>query len=269
MNAPQWLATALLLNALGGYCAPPAHAQSAGDKEIMRAASDSYDNLAKDGLMEFKCEVVPDWDGLLKSIKAIQPDAGTADEILPYLKQTHFKVSVGPKGAATVSHESDAVAPSVQLAERITRSTSGADQTITGFFQAWGGIAMDSMLPETDSYKLENLGDHYRLTYKEGPSDIVALIAMDYTQTEITITTPQIIIVLHPKFSRAKKGFMLTDLDGLYKTPSNAQMAVKIHVDYGQVEDFDLPSSAVMTMPVGDKTVDMQLAFTAYQIKKR
>ena len=264
MNARQWLAGALLVNALGGYCALSAHAQSPDQREIIRLAQNSYDNLIKDGLMEFRCQVVLDWDAMYKSM------GGAHNEILPFLKQTRFTVAVGPGGASTVSHQSDAAPSDVQVAERIRQSTAGVDQMITGFFQAWGPFALDSIIPNPESeYKLEILGDHYRLSYKDGPADVVVAMTMDYVETESTVSSPQFSGTFHPQFNRGKRGYFLTGLEGTYTAPSNAPQSFKVHVECQEVEGFNLPRTALWTVTVPGKTIDVQLQFTAYQIKKR
>jgi hypothetical protein len=269
MNAPRWIVTAFMVCALGGHCAVPTPAQSAGTKEIIRRANLSYDDFTKDGLIEFQCEVLPDWDSVYKSLKA-DGKMTVHDEILPFLRQTHFKVSVGHGGASTVSHESDAAPPNEQFAERIRMSTSGVDQLITGFFLVWGNFAFDPILPDAESqYELADLGDHYRLTFKQGNADVVILMGLDYAISQTTISTPQLNAVFHPQFYRTKKGYLLSGIEGLYTAPANTQRPFAMHIDYQEVEGFNLPSKVDSSTPFGGKMVHVQLAFTAYRIKKR
>ena len=267
MNASRCIATAILASVLCGYFALPGLAQSADQRGIVRRAAKSYYSLRKAGLVEFRCQITPDWDTLFRSIKSDNP---TDDAIPPYLKQTVFKVAVGPNGAPTVSHESEAAPLTAQMAERLRAITAGLDQLLSGFFQAWGALAIDPMLPDPEgTYDFENLGDHYRVSYKEGETSIIVEMAMDYTETEVTISMGQISVKYQPQFEHGNRGYFLSGLAASYMAPPKPPQPLNLQMEYRDVEGLSLPSKAVFTMPINGKFFDGRFQFSSYQIKKR
>lgn len=267
MNAPRWLATAMLASVLCGSFTSSGLAQSTDKKEIIRRAANSYYSLRKAGLVEFRCQITPDWDTLFKSIKS---DTATDDEILPYLKQTVFKVAVGPSGAPTISHESAAAPPTAQMAERIRAITASLDQLLGGFFQAWSALAIDPMLPDPEgTYSLENMGDHYQVSYKDGEASVMVEMSMDCVETEVGLTLGQISVKYQPQFERGKNGSFLSGLAASYMAPPKPPQPLNLQMEYRDVEGLSLPSRAVFTMPINGKFFDGRFQFSSYQIKKR
>ena len=123
----------LVLTACLGLLAPPVPAANAADqRDTLERINKSYYNLKAEGLEEFRCRVVPDWDSVYRSVKA---DADGL-QLRDVLDRVHFEVAVGPDGAASISRTFDTPPPSQQLAERIRTVTSGFEQVVEGFFQS-------------------------------------------------------------------------------------------------------------------------------------
>ena len=92
----------------------------ADPKEIVRKARQSYYSLKAEGLVQFQCQVLPDWDSIYKEQP---PDALGRDQLLPILKKTRFKVVFTPGGAPTVSH-SEVTPPNKEVASRIQNAST-------------------------------------------------------------------------------------------------------------------------------------------------
>src|SRR5579863_8004534 len=178
------LATFCFLFVLAGLAGT---ARGATDEEIMQRARQSYYNLKDEGLVKYRCRLVPDWKSMAKSLTA---DA-SAQELFPLLSGERFEVAIGPDGASSISHHSDQTPPNEQAAERLRKVTGGLEQTVTGFFQMWSVFMFNSPLPDAgESYLLEDLGERYRVTYKVGANDVVTTMTKDLAIDEMKVTTP-------------------------------------------------------------------------------
>ena len=116
----------LLAASLSSQTAPPAAPSPSPDtasgltvadrKEIIRKARESYYSLKAEGLIEFQCQVLPDWDAIYKD----QPlDPLVRDQLLPVLKETYFQVVFTPGAAPTVSPHSELTPPNKDVADRL------------------------------------------------------------------------------------------------------------------------------------------------------
>ena len=248
----------------------PVDAQSGDKDKIIRQARQAYYNLKTEGLMEFHCEASPDWDSMLKIMK---PPPKDPEQLLPLLKQLLFKVAVGPDGGAMVSHQSDAAPPSQQMAPRLAQVTSGIDQVLNGFFQAWAPFVFGTVFPEPhQEYELEDSGGQYRFHQKQGPADVVVTMTRQFAITEIAVKTPQLEATMHPQFFPGNKGYLLSKLDAAFKVGPATEMDLSINVDYQEVEGFTLPDvlTAMVTVPGGTALdVTIKLNFINYRVTKR
>lgn len=250
--------------------APSASAPTLGlaeRKEILRKAKQSYYSLKTTGFAEFRFQAVPDWDSMYKDLHT---DAVANDQLLPILKKTHFMVVVGPDGASSVSHQSDDAPPSEEVAERIRKTTNGVDQVLTGFLHTWTGFSMAPLFPDIDSdYQVEDTGTEYRVSYKEGETDLVTTIGRDYAIKNIQVTASTMNIAMQPAWKTVKSGFLLTGYDATIKTDSGGLQTLSVAIQYEELEGLNLPNAitAKVTMPDGG-AIHIPLAFVDRTAKK-
>src|SRR5258707_9325385 len=76
--------------------------QQPGKLEVLHKARASYYSLKLEGMAGFQCDMSPNWASLLADQRKTNPEA--IDTAIERLKRIHFSVSVGPDGAAKVSH---------------------------------------------------------------------------------------------------------------------------------------------------------------------
>jgi hypothetical protein len=262
MRKRRWRVTLLLLCWSGLSAALPL-AYGADRKEIIRSARQSYYSLKGEGLTEFRCQVSLGWESTFKALKA---DEVGRDQVLPVLKKTHFELLAGQSGASTVSHQSEVAPPTEEVAERIRKVTGGIEQILTGFMHTWSMFMMEPPLPAVDSeYQLEDLGEKYRLTYKEGPANVVTSMTHDFAIEEMTVTAPELEGTVRPHFARNKNGFVLVGYEATYKAGSSGPQQLSVKVEYKKFEGLNLPSTVTATV----NPVEIVLTFTDYQVKKR
>jgi hypothetical protein len=250
---------------LASVFAIPAHA--ANDQDTIDLARKAYYSLKKEGLVEFRCNVQPDWEAMLAGANA---DDATKTEVLPILKKTRFGVLVGPDGASSISHQSDAAPPNEEVAARIRSMTEGMDQILTGFFQTWSGFTINSIFPDTDTkFQLEDQGDKYRLTYGDGSSGVLISMSHDFAIEELKVTTAQFVATIQPQFVHEENGFLLTGYNASYKPASGDPLQLSVSIDNSDVEKLRLPRTVKATVPTPGGPLEIVLTFSDYQIKKR
>jgi len=257
--------TLAVIYCLAGALTPTA--LGADRKDVIREARRSYYDLKSKGLAGFECQVSMDWDSMFKTLK---PDATGRDQVIPILKKTQFQVLVGPEGASTVSHHSDVAPPNEEVAGRVRQSTGGVEQVLTGFFQTWSGFMMGAPFPEADGdYLLENLGENYRLTYKETSVDVVISMAHDFTIDEMRVTTPDFEARVHPEFARNQGEFVLLGYEATYKAASGAPQQLSMKIENRDVQGFSLPATVTATVDLPAGKLEMPLIFSDCKVTKR
>src|SRR5207302_7741341 len=100
--------------------------------------------------------------------------------------------------------------------------------------------------PLTAHIKLDDLGSQYRLSYKNGSSDVVTLLGKDLIISEIEETSPEFVSIVKPQVTRSAKGFLLTGYVGDYTPkagPGVVHLAVRIN--HAPVNGMQLPVSLI------------------------
>jgi len=244
--------------------APPA---SQARKEVLRKARMAYYSLRGLGLLEFQSSITPTWEVTLAN--EIRNDPAGAQAGIKMLNGLHFAMTLDEQGKVKVDHRSDAPPPNEKAAAAFNQIYSGMDQAISGFFQTWSLFMLTSPFPETNSeYQVEDLGAEYRLSYKDGSSDVVTMMNKDLMITEVQVTSPEFFSSIRPKLSRGAGGFILDGYDGDYR-PTSGQGVVKLNVklDYQVVNGLQLPRRLNMDSVYDGTPNQMELVFSDYQIK--
>jgi len=263
MQFSQKLILLFLFATIGTY-APVA---LCGDKNnVLKKANGTYYNLGSSGLIEFSCQVLPDWDTAYKDLKM---DAVGRDQVLPAARQMHFRVVVGPTGAASVSHQSDVAPPNEGVAKRLRDVTDGMDRMLTGFFQTWSQFMINPPLSGSDSdYQMEETSAGYRFTADE--KDVHAVISMgrDFVIDTVEAKTPTFEGTVHPHFTPHVGGLVLSKYEANYSAGSNSQ-ALSVSVEYQDIEGLPLPRTITLTMSLPQGKLNEPIAFADCRIKKK
>lgn len=278
----RWCLPLFLAGCFGGAAsaqAAKAPAQkSTASKQVLQRAHDAYYSLRALGLDEFQSTVKPNWEMVLKDQMKQDPSA-TPEQVkvaqeqvqngLKLLNTLHFTMLLDKEGKVTVSHRADADPPNEQVRQGFEQIYSGIDQAVSGFFATWSLFMLTSPFPAADSdYNLEDLGSQYRLSYKDGTSDVVTLMNKDLVITEIKVNSPQFISTVKPQIARTAKGFVLTGYIGDY-TPTSGPGVVHLDVKIknGDVSGLQLPVTLTADSVYDGAPTRMELAFSEHQIK--
>src|SRR5208282_370458 len=215
-----------IVTCLNWFHAAQVRADEKDSREIVRRARQSYYSLKKQGLLEFRCNALPDWDSMYESLKT---DTAGREQLLPMLQKARFRIVLSPDGGSTISHESDVAPPDEKIAQRLRDTIGGTEQMLTGFYQTWSQFVLNTLLPEEGSeYTVDDLGGKYRLSYKEGAADVVITLNHDFRIEEIEVTSPQFSAASKTQWSNTPKGLLLAAYGAAIKTASGSlELTVK------------------------------------------
>jgi hypothetical protein len=257
---------------LGSLALPLAYGAGNVDKvekrEIVRQARAAYCSLRGHGLVAFQANVQPDWRALLKDIA----DPAKVDETVKILSKLHFSVSLDENGVVKVSHQSDASAETEkQFAASFAQMSTGMDQMMSGFFDSWKPFMLDSPFPAVDSdFQLEDKGNEYLITYKDGTADVETTLSKALVITELRVSDPTFRSWLKPQFKSSAQGFVLTGYDSSYvATTGGGNTLLTVQIENQEVSGQQLPSKLILNGSYEGSQFSVELAFRDYQVRTR
>lgn len=236
-------------------------------KQVVKQGRNAYYSLRAQGLDGFQSTIKPNWEQVLKAGGANDPEQ--MQGALKLLNGIHFTMLLDQNGKVTVTHKTDIEPPNEQARQGFDQIYSGIDQAVSGFFATWSLFMLNSPLPEVNSdYRLDDLGSQYRLSYKEGSSDIVTLMGKDLVIQEVKVVSPQFTSIVKPRVSKTGKGFVLTGYVGDY-TPASGPGVVHLDVkiDHAAIQGLQLPVSLIADTTLDGAPTHMELAFSEYEVK--
>ena len=252
----------LLLITLTFAYAPPA--RCAEKNPIQDEADRAYYNLKAKGLVQFSCEVQPDFDAAYKNIPV---DAVGRDQVLPIAKKTRFQVVVGPSGAASVSHQSSDAPATEEVATRVRQTIGGMEQIITGFFETWSNQMINPPLGGGIEYQVEQLPEGYRFTADSAGVHITASMNRDFVTDLIEAKGPELDGSVAPRYTRRPDGLLLESYDATYKTGGNSQK-LSVNIQYQEIEGLLLPRIVTVSMILPQGSLNAPMTFSDCQVKK-
>jgi hypothetical protein len=265
---PSWRKLCLPLLLVCGFTALAQSQTSVTDpKKVIEDARHAYYSLRTAGLDEFSATVKPNWELVLKD--QLKADPVGAQAGLKLLNGIHFSILLDRSDKVTVTHHTDTAPSNEQQRKGFDDIYSGMDQAINGFFTTWELFMLNSPFPAADSnYTVENLGMQYRLSYKDGQSDVVTMMGKNLIITDIKVNSAEFNSSVRPQFVHTAKGFVLTGYDADYK-PTSGPGVVKltIKIDHQPVSGLQLPVSLVLDSVLDGAPTHMELAFSELQVK--
>lgn len=247
--------------------APKTGKNSAAQNQILQRGRDAYYSLRAQGLDQFQSTIKPNWENVLKGQGV--SDAAQLEAALKLLNGLHFTMVLDKEGKVSVSHTSDNEPPNEQVRAGFNQIYSGIEQAVSGFFATWSLFMLTPPLPEVNSdYQLDDLGTTYRLTYKDGTSDVVTILARDMSISEVKVTTAQFSSTVRPRMNKTAKGFVLAGYDADY-TPTSGPGVVHLDVkiEHAPVQGLQLPVSLIADTTLDGAPTHIELAFSDHQVK--
>ena len=249
--------------------APPAptlqsgSAASLNDTLFARATS-LYDSTAKSGLHGFDCQVHPDWNKMMSSVKKGAPQA--ADEAkVALLSRVRITLHARLSGSSTLDWELpestdkplDPAATSM-----LDKAHQGMEKTLLGFLKLWtpmvdGSVAEslgegDASVAQTaDGYTLRSKDKHHTLT-EEFDRD---LLLKHY----IAVDSGSIVDIV-PTFQPSARGLQLQSFEVRVQpqgAPPGAARELHIRFVYQTVSAIQIPARITVEVP---NVVEMDFA---------
>lgn len=241
----------------------PPQGRVLGDEErkaLLSKTRKAYYNLRAHGVQEFRFDIQPDWDAFYASVSA---DQAGREQLLPILKKLRMQAVVGPTGGVTISRELDVAPPSDMIAGRERQVIGGIEQTLTGFFQTWS-MEMVVPLPTAEAdYQIEELGQSYRLTYKDQSADVTTTLNHDLAIMKIEVVSSDMNAAVSPTLTEGEDGFVLTGYTGVYNGANLAVTMVSSKID-----GVLLPTSVKVTVESNDLHIVFPFTFSNFVVKK-
>jgi len=240
----------------------------ANKQQIISQARHGYYDLTKEGLSEFECSIVPNWDALLADTRKTAPER--ADNAVKILSQIHFTAKFGRDGKVQLTHNS--VTPeNAQQADAFSKVFTSMEQMTSGIFDIWKLFMLNPPFPSVDSqYQLEARGPEYRLSYKEGDVDIVTTMSRDFVITDRKETAPDFDRTIQPKLTKTPKGFLFTAYDDSYQTKNPEETTLsKVLFDYQEVDGLQIIQKVNLSGSRGGSPIAVELAFSDCKVTKR
>jgi hypothetical protein len=242
--------------------------QTAHDQEIMRQARRAYYNLRKEGLVEFQCEMIPDWNAILAAQGAA--DASANQRAMRTLEQLRFRVFMGADDNVKVTHTVVDSSNSRET-EGLQKIYGGMEQMVVGIYTTVSPFLLTSPFPtEETPFHLEEVDGAYRLAYKEGSADVETRMGKNYGVSELKVTTAEFTSSIWPTFLKNPKGLLVNGYRATYKG-ANAPGEIGLLVDmaYQEVSGLQLFQALKVTANVGGETSRINVQFAGCQVKTR
>jgi hypothetical protein len=244
-----------------------AAAQQTDKTEILKKARQSYCSLKDQGLTEFRCTMLPNWEVLLAD--QLKSDPTSLNAAVQKLQALHFGLSLGLDGSAKVTHN-EIPAENEQIASGLKQIYSGMEQMASGFFRTWSGYMMSPSLPEPSAeFQLEEIGTDYRISYKDGGADVTTTMGKDLVISVQRVKTADSDTTLKPKFKKSAKGLILVGYQASYRGVTSAETAeLEVTIDYQEVNGLQLPQEILLAGSYGATAFKAKIAFTDYEATK-
>jgi len=241
-------------------------AWSADKKSVLLNTNQALYNLKAHGLDGFNCNVVVDWDAAFNSLKV---ESEMRENLLPNARNMKVKVTVGPSGAASVSHEFGQAPSSQQVADRLRQLAEGLDQILGGFFQTWSQLMINTPLAGSESaYQMEETADGYRLLADDGNTHVVVSINRDFVIYAIEAKTPAVEGVVRPHFITHEGGLIVDSYVGEFKINDSSQR-LSVDVRYQDIGTFVLPRSINVSMVLPQGQLNWPMTLDGCQVKQK
>jgi hypothetical protein len=235
-------------------------AQAVDKDVVIRQARAAYYSLNGEGMQQFQCNVMPNWESLLADLR--KTDAAAADRAIQKLKELQFSAIVPSQGNAKVMHN-EISADNKQVADGLTQIYSGMEQMIVGFFQTWSVFVITPGLPEAGSvFQLEEIPSGYRISYKDGAADVITQLNKDFSISSTAVRSKEFDSTLQPLFKQTAKGLLLSGYQAIYTGASAAEKTeLQVKVDYQQVDGLQLPKTLDLQGSYGGNPFKIEVAF--------
>jgi len=233
------------------------------NRDVINKARDSYYSLKRLGLIEFRANIRPNWELMLKG-------ESTSPEAMKLLNGLHFSILFDEGGKVIVNHQSDFPPPNEAVAKGYKDIFEGVDNAIYGFFDTWNLFMFESPFPEPDStFELEDLGVHYLLKYAEPKNKVATTFGKDFYIKEIQVSGESFSGAIKPEFRKTEHGHIIVAYQGSYLAAAgNRRSDLQVTIQYNEVNGLQVPLKVNVEGTYNGGPVNMEIIFSDYKISK-
>lgn len=254
----NWVSALILITI--GFISAAAQTPSS-DLQFIQNTRDSYSMLKRQGLLEMKATVIPNWSTMLKEVAL--PDKAAAIRLASRLR---FTVAADAKGNVHITHLIAGPKPGKATADALDNMAKGVELSITGFLMSWAPFMLTYLIPDNlDHFVIQDLEANRLLSFQERGIDVSVAITNDFEIKELR--TP--LGALKPILSRNKDGFVLTGYEGDNDDPVAGHVELRARIDSVLTQGMLLPRRVLLKGASGSTPINFELLFTNYRLKKR
>jgi hypothetical protein len=260
---PAGMPARLLCLVVSVVCAAGTCAAQTSNREVISKARSSYYSLKRLGLIEFRANIRPNWELILKGGPA-------SPEAMKLLNGLHFSILFGESGNVVVNHQADFPPKNDVVAKGYKDIFEGVDNAIYGFFETWNLFMFGSPFPEPDSaYELQDLGAGYLLTYAEPKNKVATTFGKDFDIKEIQVSGDSFSGAIKPQFKKTEHGQIIVAYKGSYlNAAGNLTSDLQVNIQYNEVSGLEVPLKVTVEGTYNGGPVNMEIVFSDYQIRK-
>jgi hypothetical protein len=260
---PAGMPARMLCLVVSVACAVGTCAAQTSNRDVISKARSSYYSLKRLGLIEFRANIRPNWELILKGGSA-------SPEAMKLLNGLHFAILFGESGNVVVNHQADFPPKNDVVAKGYKDIFEGVDNAIYGFFETWNLFMFGSPFPEPDSsYELQDLGAGYLLKYAEPKNKVATTFGKDFDIKEIQVSADSFSGAIKPQLKKTEHGQIIVAYKGSYlNAAGNLTSDLQVNIQYNEVSGLEVPLRVNVEGTYNGGPVSMEIVFSDYQIRK-
>lgn len=229
------------------------------DKKLIEDARNVYSTLRRQGLVEVRATLSPNWQPVFRDLAAARKP--TAMKLANRLR---FSIFADRDGKIEVVHRILGPKPNRPTADALDLLAKGVELSATGFLMSWSPFMMTSLIPEhLDKFVLQEQETEYLLTFTQSGIDVSVAMTKDFLITELK--TPQGSV--RPTLRRTPGGFVLTGYEANNTDPVVGTVSLKARIESVPVNGITLPQKVFLEGTSGGVPFQFELLFTNYRLK--
>lgn len=246
-----------------------ASAAVADERDFLQKGQAAYYSLQREGLAEFACSALPNWDLMLASLFRTDPDIGKRTYAM--LSSQRFTLTIGVGKRPKIAFLGGATAGNAQQAQGLEKIKSGLDQALTGLFDIWSPFVLTEPFPgPSTAVDLVEQPGQWNLAYVDGGNQFDVTVNKDYAIRAVRTVSPASIATLQPLFTETPCGLLQSAYQAGYRTPPAGEVSeLQLRIGYQQVDDFELPKTLALGGSQGGNPFLMEVALAECKVTRR
>ena len=229
------------------------------DQKLIDDARNVYSTLRRQGLVEVRAAMNPNWQPVFKDLPAARKP--TAMRLANRLR---FSIVADRNGKVEVVHRVLGPKPDKATAEVLDTLAKGIELSATGFLMSWSPFMMTFLIPEQlDKFVLQKQENDYLLSFDQSGVEVSVAMKKDLLITELK--TPQGSV--RPTLMRTNEGFVLTGYEADNVDPVVGNVSLKTRIESVPVNGMTLPQKVFIEGTSGGVPFKFELLFTNFRLK--